>query len=218
MLYINEFYRDSQRFKVCDADTGKSKLFTYNELLSFVKNGNEVYGVTDTVWFVPVSGTKNSDTELVFTFDIMNINDSWRRLVPSIEDDFFRVDVVVTSNGVSRVEFYYTYSSNDVFDITNNVDLYFNQYIQFYATGLYLRCMKVRHKSKDYGLVAQQYAEAHGVVKYRVKGNEMIYNVSYQAYLSNPRYTIQHTVNLDTGEEYTKQLKRFDASGLQNRG
>lgn len=69
----------------------------------------------------------------------------------------------------------------------------------------------------NYELVAQQFAEKYGILEYKVKGNLMVYNVSYPAYLSNPRYTIQHTVNLDTGREETKQLKRFDSKGLVNR-
>ena len=46
----------------------------------------------------------------------------------------------------------------------------------------------------------------------------MRFNVSYPAYLGNPRYTVQHEVNLDTGKETTKRLKRFDSKGLCNRG
>lgn len=69
----------------------------------------------------------------------------------------------------------------------------------------------------NYELVARQFAEKYGIIDYRVKGNFMIYNVSYPAYLSNPRYTIQHTVNLQTGKESTRQLKRYDSKGVVNR-
>lgn len=70
---------------------------------------------------------------------------------------------------------------------------------------------------KNYDILATQYAERYGIVEYRVSGNEMIYNVSYPEYLNNPRYTIQHRVNLDTLRVQTKQLKRFDSKGLVNR-
>lgn len=76
---------------------------------------------------------------------------------------------------------------------------------------------KSKKQGKDYELLSRQFAERYGIVEYRVKGNTMIYNVSYPAYLSNPRYTIQHTVNLDSEVEQTKQLKRFDSKGLVNR-
>lgn len=71
---------------------------------------------------------------------------------------------------------------------------------------------------KDYELLARMYAERYGIVNYRVKGNTIIYNVSYSAYLSNPRYTIQHTVNLDNNSHTSKQLKRYDKQGIYNRG
>ena len=69
----------------------------------------------------------------------------------------------------------------------------------------------------NYESVALHYAEQYGIINYKVKGSQMIYNVSYPAYLSNPRYTIQHIVNLDTLKEQTKRLKRFDSNGLVNR-
>lgn len=69
----------------------------------------------------------------------------------------------------------------------------------------------------NYEMIALHFAEQYGIINYKVKGNQMIYNVSYPAYLSNPRYTIQHIVNLDTLKEQTKRLKRFDSNGLVNR-
>lgn len=71
---------------------------------------------------------------------------------------------------------------------------------------------------KDYSAIAVQYAERYGIVNYRVTGNIMIFNVSYPQYLSNPRYTIQHRIDLDTGRESTRKLGRFDSKGLANRG
>lgn len=219
MFYISEYNRNSRRFKVCEDVTGRTKLFSYDELCSFVRSGREVYGITSTVWFIPVSSTKNSNTEVVFTFEILNVNNDWRGLVPNIEDDFFRVEVTVDNCVVTDKDFYYTYSSNDCFSITSGVGDYFKKYIEFYAVGLYQRSIsnKSKKQGKDYELLSRQFAERYGIVEYRVKGNTMIYNVSYPAYLSNPRYTIQHTVNLDSEVEQTKQLKRFDSKGLVNR-
>lgn len=46
----------------------------------------------------------------------------------------------------------------------------------------------------------------------------MIYNVSYPEYLNNPRYTVQHTVNLDImSEGAVVKLGRYDAKGVYNR-
>lgn len=73
-------------------------------------------------------------------------------------------------------------------------------------------------KQSLYQQKAIAYAETYGIIKYRVSENKIIYNVSYPAYLSNPRYTIQHIVNLDTGEHSSRQLGRFDKDGLYNRG
>lgn len=71
---------------------------------------------------------------------------------------------------------------------------------------------------EKYNQRALEYAERYGIINYRVEGNNMIFNISYPAYLSNPRYTIQHKVNLDTGVDTVRSLKRFDPKGLQNRG
>lgn len=72
-------------------------------------------------------------------------------------------------------------------------------------------------KTDAYEEKASMFAERYGIIEYKVKGNLMIYNVSYPAYLNNPRYTIQHIVNLDTGKEETKQLQRYDSKGVVNR-
>ena len=69
-----------------------------------------------------------------------------------------------------------------------------------------------------YSQRALQYSEKYGIIEYRIKGNLMIYNVSYPAYLGNPHYTIQHTINLDDMSHTSKQLKRYDARGVHNRG
>ena len=48
----------------------------------------------------------------------------------------------------------------------------------------------------------------------------MIYNVSYKASAKSVRYTVQHTVDLNTmKEDIPKTLGRYDAAGeLNNRG
>lgn len=71
----------------------------------------------------------------------------------------------------------------------------------------------------DYEQRARVWAEDHGIVNYRVKGSTLIYNVSYNAYLSNPRRTYQFTVDLNTGKCSREGilLKKFDEKGLLNR-
>lgn len=70
---------------------------------------------------------------------------------------------------------------------------------------------------KDYAQLAIVWAEKYGIVEYRVKGKYMIYNKSYLAYLYEPRYTVQHTVDLDAMKELpTKRLKRYDPKGRYN--
>ena len=211
MMYISGY--KNKCFKVCNSKDGRSKSYSYDELVKIIKSkAIEIYGITDTVWFVPVSNIKNSNTEIVYTFDIINITDKWRDLIPDIEDDCFKVDVTVDNCRVTSVEFYYIYKSNDILDITNKIDKYYINYVQFYGIGLYQR------QPKNYESIARQFAEKHGIIEYTIKGNEMKYNVSFPKYLNNPHYTIQHIVNLDTGKEQTKQLKRFDSKGLVNRG
>lgn len=74
------------------------------------------------------------------------------------------------------------------------------------------------NKAKYYEDRATLWAERYGIVEYRIRGNKMIYNVSFPKYLCEPRYTVQHTVNLNTFEESTKQLGRYDPNGVYNRG
>lgn len=64
---------------------------------------------------------------------------------------------------------------------------------------------------------AIQWCERYGIVEYKLKKNLLIYNVSYPAYLGNSHYTIKHIVNLDTMQETTQQLKRYDPKGAYNR-
>jgi len=60
----------------------------------------------------------------------------------------------------------------------------------------------------DYSAKALAFAERYGIVDYKVQGKTMVYYKQYTEYLNNPRYTIKHTVYLDSGREVTKQLKR----------
>lgn len=53
------------------------------------------------------------------------------------------------------------------------------------------------------------YAEEHGIINYKVKGNRMIYYHNYPAYLNNPPYTVKYTVRLDTMKEERKVLKKY---------
>lgn len=72
--------------------------------------------------------------------------------------------------------------------------------------------------SKEQELEAIRYAERYGIVNYRVNGWTLIYNVSYPAYLSTPRYTVQHKVDLRTWKEIsTRVLNRYDPKGETNR-
>lgn len=66
--------------------------------------------------------------------------------------------------------------------------------------------------------MAAEYAEEFGIVEYRVQGWYLVYNVSYPAYLGNPRYTWQFKVDLRTRRiDNRKQLKRYDPKGILNR-
>ena len=69
MYYISEYNNKKEKFKIRD-DNG-SKLLSYNELQDLVKSGTEVYGVTNTVWFLPLTSEKISNTELKFTFAVL---------------------------------------------------------------------------------------------------------------------------------------------------
>lgn len=63
---------------------------------------------------------------------------------------------------------------------------------------------------------ALMFAEKYGIIEYRIRGYNMIYNKSYPACACEPRYTVQHTVDLRTMQESTRRLKRFDPKGIVN--
>lgn len=68
-----------------------------------------------------------------------------------------------------------------------------------------------------YTKTAINIAETYGIVKYKISGKYFIWNVSFPAYLNNKRYTVQHIIDMDTMEEQTKTLKRYDKDGEYNR-
>ena len=72
--------------------------------------------------------------------------------------------------------------------------------------------------SRDYEVMAAQWAEKYGIVDYKVKGKYMIYNVSYPATMFEPRYTMQRQVDLTTMRTVVnKKLQRYDKKGEVNR-
>ena len=68
----------------------------------------------------------------------------------------------------------------------------------------------------NYSELALAYAEQYGIITYKVVGHNMIYNKTYRAYLNQPAYTIQHTVDLRTGMSTTKKLGRVMRDGYDN--
>lgn len=72
-------------------------------------------------------------------------------------------------------------------------------------------------KRQIYNNRAEVYAEEHGICDYRLKGSLMIYNVSYKASAKSVRYTVQHTVDLNTmKEDIPRTLGRYDVAGELN--
>ena len=72
-------------------------------------------------------------------------------------------------------------------------------------------------KSEFYKLRALEYAEKYGILEWKVKSNKMIYLVSYPKYLSNPAYTVEFTIDLDTFSASSRVLSRYYKKGLVNR-
>lgn len=74
-------------------------------------------------------------------------------------------------------------------------------------------------KKQIYTARADKYAEAHCISDYRVKGSNLIYNVSSRGGAHQPRCTVQHTVDLNTGTEINvRTLGKYDAAGEYNQG
>lgn len=80
-----------------------------------------------------------------------------------------------------------------------------------------IKYKNIKNNTEIYQQRALAYVEKYGIVEYRIEKNFLVFNVSYPAYLSNSRYTIQHRVNLDTMEETTRKMKRYDPKGAYNR-
>ena len=75
--------------------------------------------------------------------------------------------------------------------------------------------MDIKTQQQD---TANRWAEEHGIVNYRLQGWYLIYNVSYPAYLAEPRRTYQFKVDLRSGKTVeSKQLKRYDPKGIYNK-
>ena len=64
--------------------------------------------------------------------------------------------------------------------------------------------------------LALEYAEEHGILEYKVKGNRMIYYANYPAYLELPNRTYKVTVRLDTMKEERQLLKKWNPKGNYN--
>ena len=67
-----------------------------------------------------------------------------------------------------------------------------------------------------YTIKAIQYAEKYGIAEYKVDGNIMTYYANYPSYLSEERKTYKVVINLDTGKETRKKLKRWNKNGNYN--
>lgn len=63
---------------------------------------------------------------------------------------------------------------------------------------------------------ALEYAEKHGILEWKVKGNRMIYYVNYPEYLSEPRKTYKVIVRLDTMKEERQRLTKWNQKGNVN--
>ena len=63
---------------------------------------------------------------------------------------------------------------------------------------------------------AKLYAEEHGILDYKVKGNRMIYYANYPEYLGQPRYTYKVIVRLDTMKEERQKLTKWNPKGNAN--
>ena len=63
---------------------------------------------------------------------------------------------------------------------------------------------------------ALEYAEKHGILDWKVKGNRMIYYSNYPEYLTNQKYTIKVTVRLDTMQEERQKLTKWNPKGNVN--
>lgn len=98
---------------------------------------------------------------------------------------------------------------DDYFDIILNKN---KNYVETKSKTIKNKVQKVNYEEKATIIAGQM-----GIVSYRVNGKNLIWNVSYPAYLSNKRYTVQHIINMDTMQEETQTLQRYDVKGEVNR-
>ena len=63
---------------------------------------------------------------------------------------------------------------------------------------------------------AIEYAEKHGIIEFKVKGNRMIYYANYPAYIAEPDRTYKVTIRLDTMKEERKLLNKYYPKGNHN--
>lgn len=71
---------------------------------------------------------------------------------------------------------------------------------------------------KSYLDKATEYAEEYGIIEFQVKGPWMIYYKNYfENVYSNKATTYKATVDLRTGKETRKALKKMNPAGFRNR-
>lgn len=205
MKYISGYKPDSKKFIVKDDKAGGRKLMSQNQIATMIKAGEDIKGISGYFWLVPVKEKKlNNGVE--YTFKIFG--NMWDYLY---KHGVFSGKAVVAHLRIKESHFYVKQGDKEK-EITSEIFTHYINYMNDFAMFLF-------HLSQDDNpdVKAITFAEKYGIVKYKVQGKKMIYNVSYPAYGGNPHYTIQHTVDLETMQETTKQLKRYDSSGAVNR-
>lgn len=63
---------------------------------------------------------------------------------------------------------------------------------------------------------AVEYAEKHGIIDFKVKGNRMIYYANYPAYIAEPDRTYKVTIRLNTMKEERQLLNKYYPKGNLN--
>jgi hypothetical protein len=75
-----------------------------------------------------------------------------------------------------------------------------------------------------YEKIATAYAEAYGIIDYKIQGCKMVYYINYKENAAKNAYkpgykgdTYKATVDLKTGKENRQLLKRYNEKGWLNR-